>query len=174
MESYFHFTSEITSLVTNPINLSFDYGMPIPGDSADVNANCMGDDNYGYDFYKEDNNPADKNGHGTHVAGTILSAADNVGHPIRIVPLQFGDMNENDEFKGSLFAAICAINYAVDREVDIINMSWGYSSPDRNQVLMHQVEKAHAAGILMVASLMIATLIMFCHLHACLIKRTCN
>lgn len=151
MNDYFAFTPEIDALGFSEVSLTFSYGDSLAHDGIDANGNCLPGDYYGWDYYSEDNNPADQNGHGTHVASTILSANDAVDHPIRIVPLQFGDQ-ENGTFSGDLFSAICALNYATERGVDIINMSWGYSSPDTNQVLKEQIIAAHDAGILMVAS----------------------
>ena len=49
----------------------------IQGNGMDDDNNGFADDYYGYDFYFNDPDPADENGHGTHVAGTIGAVGNN-------------------------------------------------------------------------------------------------
>ena len=68
-----------------------------------------------------------KNGHGTHVAGTIGAAGNNgtgvtgVAWGVKIMPLKFMDSSGS----GSLSDAIQAIDYARNMGAKIINASWG-------------------------------------------------
>lgn len=47
------------------------------GNGIDDDGNGFIDDIYGYDFFFNDSNPIDENGHGTHTAGTIGAAGNN-------------------------------------------------------------------------------------------------
>ena len=49
----------------------------IPGNGLDDDGNGLVDDSYGWDFYDNDANPADQNGHGTHTAGTVGARGNN-------------------------------------------------------------------------------------------------
>lgn len=62
-------------------------------------------------------------GHGTHVAGIVHLAAPNA----EIMPLRVLDSDGN----GNVYLIAEALQYAVDRDVDVINMSFGTSRPSR-------------------------------------------
>ncbi len=49
----------------------------IPNNGIDDDGNGFVDDFHGYDFFFNDSDPADENGHGTHVAGTIGAVGNN-------------------------------------------------------------------------------------------------
>ena len=49
----------------------------IPDNGIDDDGDGFIDDVHGWDFYSNDNDPADANGHGTHTAGTIGARGDN-------------------------------------------------------------------------------------------------
>ena len=49
----------------------------IIGNGIDDDGNGLIDDLYGWDFYDNDANPADQNGHGTHTAGTVGARGNN-------------------------------------------------------------------------------------------------
>ena len=49
----------------------------IQGNGIDDDGNGLIDDTYGWDFYDNDANPADQNGHGTHTAGTVGARGNN-------------------------------------------------------------------------------------------------
>lgn len=145
-------TAELNGVYEQMINHSVPYGGAINGDELEQNGNCIQNDYFGYDYFHKDNNAGgDFVGHGTHVAGTILTANDELGEHVRVMPLQFGDV-KNNEFKGDLFAVICALSYAVDNGADIVNMSLGYYSPYFNQPLYNQVLRAQKKNLLLVAS----------------------
>jgi thermitase len=48
-----------------------------PGNGIDDDNNGFVDDYYGYDFFFNDSDPIDENGHGTHTAGTVGAAGNN-------------------------------------------------------------------------------------------------
>ena len=111
----------------------------------------------GYNGTDKDTDPMDDNGHGTHCAGIIGAEGDNgegitgINQKIKIMPLKFlgrgGFGSTND--------AIEAINYAIDRKkngvnVRIISASWG--STARSQALEDTIRAAGDAGILFVAA----------------------
>lgn len=80
----------------------------------------------GYDFVDEDYFADDGNGHGTHVAGTIAGANDNIGvtgvaHQAKIMPLRV----LNNEGYGWTSDIISAVRLAADNNADVINLSLG-------------------------------------------------
>ena len=101
--------------------------------------------------------PMDDNGHGTHCAGIIGAEGDNgigisgINQKVQIMPLKFLGRNGS----GSTEDAIAAINYAIERKKDgvnlrIISASWG--STARSQALEDVIKAAGDAGILFVAA----------------------
>jgi subtilisin family serine protease len=50
----------------------------IPNNGIDDDGNGFTDDYYGYDFFYNDSDPLDENGHGTHTAGTIGATGNNL------------------------------------------------------------------------------------------------
>ncbi|MFN0141700.1 MAG: S8 family serine peptidase [Pyrinomonadaceae bacterium] len=111
----------------------------------------------GYDANAEIRDPMDDNGHGTHCAGIIGAEGDNgegiagINWNVKIMPLKFlgrGGM-------GSANDAIEAINYAIDRKkngvnVRVISASWGSTS--KSKALEDTIRAAGDAGILFVAA----------------------
>lgn len=105
----------------------------IPGNGVDDDGNGLIDDTRGWDFYADDSNPDDENGHGTHVAGTIAAVSNNgtgvagVAWNCKVVPLRF----LGPDGSGSTADAISTLNYAVAKGIKVSNNSWGgggYSS----------------------------------------------
>ena len=75
----------------------------------------------GYDIYDNDSNPQDVDGHGTHVASTVLDVA-GYNSKIKVMPVKvFAD---GDEYTTS-GAIARGIEYAVDHGADVINLSVG-------------------------------------------------
>ena len=69
------------------------------------------------DFVQGDNDPSDENGHGTHVAGTIVECTgdDQRALNVRIMPVRV--------LGGGIWAIASGIYYAADNGADVINMS---------------------------------------------------
>jgi subtilisin family serine protease len=99
----------------------------LPNNGVDDDGNGFVDDVRGWNFAYNSNNPMDDDGHGTHVAGIVLGATQNISaYPmslarIRIMPLKFLDSNG----MGTTSDAVKAIYYAVNNGAKVINNSWG-------------------------------------------------
>ena len=115
------------------------------------------DDRHGFDASANDGDPLDDNGHGTHVAGIIGADGDNekgiagINWKVQIMPLKFLGRGGY----GNVKDAIEAINYAIDRKKNgvnlrVINASWG--STQRSKALEDAIRAAGEAGILFVAA----------------------
>jgi len=106
----------------------------------------------GYDYVNDDADPADDNGHGTHVAGIIGATMDN-GHGgaglcphCRIMPIKVLDANNMGYWSG----IVAGILHAVDHGAKIINLSLG--GPQQSQTVKEAIAYAHANGVLVVAA----------------------
>lgn len=86
----------------------------INNNGVDDDGNGFVDDFYGYDFFFNDGNPLDENGHGTHVSGTIGAVGNNamgvagVNWNVRIMAIKIYD---NDGFGTTAAMIINAYNY---------------------------------------------------------------
>jgi thermitase len=112
----------------------------------------------GYDYVNGDTNPADDHSHGTHVAGTIAAALNNLtGEPaaaegvVGVAPnariLAYKVCNASGSCTD--FGIEQAIAQAVSDGARVINMSLG--SPDYSRSLDDAVQDAWAAGLVVVA-----------------------
>lgn len=96
--------------------------------------------------------PVDDNGHGTHVAGTLVahSASGNEQHgmlpKVNIYSVKVLDQNAI----GDPSTLAMALQWAMDNGIHVINMSVAYSQD--NPVVRMAVKKAYEAGIIMVAA----------------------
>jgi subtilisin family serine protease len=130
----------------------------IPGDGLDNDGNGFVDDVRGWDFANDDPDPADDDGHGTHVAGTIGAVGDNaigvtgVNWQVSIMGLKFLDAQGN----GFTSDAVAAVTYATRMRRDFgvnvvaINASWGGNS--RSKALAAAIAAGGRAGILFVTA----------------------
>ncbi|HUR36011.1 MAG TPA: carbohydrate-binding protein [Vicinamibacterales bacterium] len=117
---------------------------------------------HGFNAITRSCDPADDNGHGTHVAGSMGAVGNNTSGVVginwatSIMALKFMDAAGN----GYLSDAINAIEFALqarqafastgDAEVRVLNNSW--SGGGFSQALSDEIAKAGAAGMLFVAS----------------------
>lgn len=124
----------------------------IPGNGIDDDGNGYRDDNIGWNFVGRNNNPADDEGHGTHVAGIILGVTTDIfaspltQSPVRIMPLKFLAANGS----GATSDAVSAIYYAVNQGARIINCSWGGST--YSQALHDAMAYAYSRGAIVIAA----------------------
>lgn len=114
-------------------------------------------DNHGFNAADNQSDPMDDNGHGTHCAGIIGAEGNNdegiagINWKVQIMPLKFLGKGGF----GSTKDAIEAINYAIDRKrngvnIRVISASWG--STQYSKALEDAIRAAGEAGILFVAA----------------------
>ncbi len=111
----------------------------------------------GYDFYNNDSDPMDDNGHGTHVAGII--AADGGIHGVAPSASLLAFKALGADGSGSMSYVVKAVDAATDPNgdgdtsdhADVISMSLG-GSGDVNDPICRAVERATNAGALVVVA----------------------
>lgn len=113
----------------------------------DLAANIKG----GYNVLKPRKSPVDDNGHGTHVAGIIAAANNNIG-VVGVAPeadlyaVKVLDANGS----GYISDIIEGLEWCISNKVQVINMSFGASSD--SQSFHDAITKTYNAGIVMVAA----------------------
>jgi subtilisin family serine protease len=133
-----------------------DTGIDYIHDDADdlpynVDPEFLGNYRGGYDFFNNDADPMDDNGHGTHVAG-ILAAEHNgylivgVAPAVDLYGLKVLGANGSGEYSG----LIAALDWAVANDMDVVNMSLG--GHEVSTALQSAISAANAAGITLVAA----------------------
>lgn len=136
-----------------------DYGDPVTGQQF-RRAPDWGDTRFlpGYDFFNDDAHPNDDRNHGTHVASTIAEGTNNglglagLAFGCAILPVKVLGANGVGDF----FALADGIDYAASysengvRPVKVINLS--LSSSSFNKTVKDAIDRAAAAGVLIVAS----------------------
>lgn len=124
----------------------------IAGNGIDDDANGYVDDINGWDFFNNDNNPTDDNGHGTHTAGTVGAVGNNglgitgVCWNVKLAALKIGSASGSI----STTAAINAINYCVGKGIRVSNHSWGGGAA--STALSNAITNARNAGHLIIAA----------------------
>jgi len=98
----------------------------IPDNGVDDDNNGYVDDYYGVNLEQNRGSGMDDNGHGTHVAGIIAAANNNIGtvgvaYNVKVMPIKAG--MASGYFNQSQI--VKAINYAYENGADVINMSFG-------------------------------------------------
>jgi thermitase len=99
---------------------------------------------YGWDFVTRSSNPSDTHGHGTHIAGIIVSAAPQT----QIMPIRY--YSETASGDVNLANTIKALHYAIDNGAKIINYSGG--GPEYSEEEFQAMKKAERKGVLIVAA----------------------
>ncbi len=124
----------------------------IAGNGVDDDGNGFIDDIKGWDFYNDDNDPIDDNGHGSHCSGTIGAVGNNgigvagVNWSVKIAGIKFLSSGGS----GYTSDAIDAINYGVTIGCKVLSNSWGgggYSA-----AMEDAIQDAYDAGILFAAA----------------------
>lgn len=134
---------------------------------GEINNNGLDDDNngfvddyYGYDFFFNDPNPMDENGHGTHTAGTIGAVGNNslgvagVNWNVRLMAIKIYD---NDGFGTTSAMLINAYNYVrmmKNRGINIRVTNNSYGGCDEacgyDQATKDAIDALGNAGVLQV------------------------
>ncbi len=120
-------------LVANMWRNPGEVGAGRESNAVDDDLNGRVDDWRGWDFVAGDNDPADENGHGTHVAGTIGAERDNatgvagVTDQATLMPLRVLDADGS----GSVSDVILAYSYAATNGARVVNLSLGSSGASR-------------------------------------------
>jgi len=105
----------------------------------------FGDDK-GYDFVRDSRDPRDRDGHGTHVAGTACSPNCGVSLDSRLYGIRVLDENGS----GSEADIIAGIEYCIRKGYDVANMSLGSSNASR--AFEAVCDKAYENGLVLVAA----------------------
>jgi subtilisin family serine protease len=130
----------------------------IPGNNTDDDKNGVVDDAYGFDAGRKLGDPIDTDFHGTHVAGTIAAAGNNVDGVIGVSPeakvlgVRVVDANDNFTAAGILNGA----NYVLwakkqGHNIRVVNASFGATSQCQ-PFEKEYIQALNQAGILFVAA----------------------
>jgi len=138
---------ETPNIIVAVIDTGVDYSHP------DLKANMWSrNGRHGYDFFDDDDDPMDEEGHGTHCAGTIAAAGNNgvgvvgVSWKAQIMAMRF----LGPDGSGSTSDAVKCIDWAVANGAHILSNSW--AGPDTSQELAEAVARAEQRGVLFVAA----------------------
>jgi subtilisin len=123
--------------------------LEIAGNGKDDDGNGYIDDVSGWNFIDNNNEILDKNGHGTHVSGTIAGQNNDFGitgiaYDAQIMPVKVLD----DTGSGSYSSISEGIYYAVNNGARVINLSLSSRYP--NETLQTAIEYASSKGAVVV------------------------
>jgi len=109
----------------------------------------------GFDFLNGTAATTDQHGHGTHMAAIVAAARNGSGGAgvapeASVMPLRVLDAN----LVGPATAVAAAVDFAVERGVEVINLSVGRSagSVGSQAAIRAAIERANAAGVVVVAA----------------------
>jgi subtilisin family serine protease len=88
---------------------------------ADDDGNQFVDDYVGWDFVQGDQYPWDDHGHGTHVAGLVAGTLNGIAPKAKVLPIKVLSSSGS----GDLGSILAGVTYALQRNVDVINLSLG-------------------------------------------------
>ena len=123
----------------------------IPGNVIDDDHNGYIDDIRGWDFFYNDSNVKDGEGHGTMIAGVIAASTNNgigiagVNWNSMIMPVRIS----NETGYSSFEFLVKGIKYAADNGADIINIEAGTFS--QSNILLDAVNYAYGKGVFLCA-----------------------
>jgi len=117
----------------------------------DLTAN-FDNENLGYDFVNDDDDPMDDAGHGTHVAGTVAAEDNGVG-VVGVAPgaSLYAYKVLNASGSGDYSDIIAAMQQCVADGIQVANLSLG-SSGDPGETVKAAFDNAEAAGVVIVAA----------------------
>lgn len=130
----------------------------VQGNGVDDDNNGFADDFYGYDFFFNDPDPLDENGHGTHVGGTIGAVGNNalgvvgVNWNVRIMAIKIYDADGFGSTSAMLVNAYNYIRMMKNRGVNIRVTNNSYAGCDEacgyDQATKDALDAMGEAGIL--------------------------
>ena len=120
--------------------------------SPDSDGNWYINDSIGYDFVnRRGGNFPYSDGHGTHLAG-IISRVTRLNPTPTSQQLRIMDLKFYEPRNSTLFNAVCAMYYAIDKRANVMNLSWGYYHDGVDTILLRVLTEAQNADIVVVAS----------------------
>ena len=140
----------------------------IPGNGIDDDQNGYVDDNRGWDFVNTpagfegedfsnpDNDPMDRQGHGTMIAGVVAASGNNqlgiagVTWNCRIMPVRVGFKSASGRGLMHSSQAAHGIVYAVQNGAHVINLSWG--SSQKSSIIESAIAYATTNGAIVCVS----------------------
>ncbi len=137
-----------TDVIVAVLDTGFDYT------HEDLKGNLWSDVNnkHGFNFVDNNNDPMDKNGHGTHCSGTIGAFGNNrigvvgVNWRVKIMGVRWLDAGGT----GQVVNAIKAIDFAIDHGAKILSNSWFWYEDDPD--LEAAIQRAKDKGALFVVA----------------------
>ncbi len=114
--------------------------------NSSLSEGTCGNETFGWNFVENNNEPFDDNGHGTIVSYLAYQQLENTGINFEIVPAKAFDA----EGKGTLFRVGCGLSYLINKKVNIINMSFGWT--ETSSTIIENYIKEAERDILMVTS----------------------
>lgn len=101
------------------------------------------------------NDVMDLVGHGTHISGIIAAAQDEQGisgviQNVEILPVKVSGSTDEIQEDNTTDIFAKGILYALKQNVDIINLSVGWSSNEDSLLVSELIKKAHELGVLVV------------------------
>ena len=130
----------------------------IQGNGVDDDNNGFADDYHGYDFYYNDPDPIDENGHGTHVGGTIGAVGNNilgvvgVNWNVRIMAVKIYDADGFGTTSAMLVNAYNYVRMMKERGINIRVTNNSYAGCDEacgyDQATKDALDAMGNAGIL--------------------------
>lgn len=123
-----------------------------PNDGKDNDGNGYTDDSHGWDFVDNDNDPEDRVGHGTHVAGIATAETDNglgmagVCWNAKIMPVRV----LQNSGRGATADIANGIIYAANKSAQVINMS--FSGTADSQIVKDALANAYTTSLLVASA----------------------
>ena len=108
----------------------------------------------GHDFVDNTDLPLDRNGHGTHVAGTIAEKTNNgigltgLAYRAKLMPVRVLDRLG----RGRADEIAAGIRFAADHKADVINMSFNFGCGKKVPSVTQAIHYATHRGVVVVAS----------------------